>query len=237
MARPSHFGPPTAPSSTASARRALPASRPAAASRGGRWRRRPRSALSKANGRSRASSMRTACGMISAPMPSPGSTSTRWGHGWELLVVRIPCPPASRNTHGIRRRCSASNARMRCAWPRVRPMSSSPSQQQSLAFRLDVEIRLEGAAADGLRHQIDGEFEPFSLLDRLEQRIDQRRIENHQEQPVLLRVGEEDVREARRQDAAEAVLLQGPHRVFAAGAAAEVVPGEQDCWPRHSAAG
>src|SRR2546430_15706495 len=47
-------------------------------------------------------------------------------------------------------------------------------------------------------------------------------------EPVLTAVREEDARERRREDRAEAVLAEGPDRVFARRAAAEVLPGEED---------
>src|SRR2546430_9577667 len=52
--------------------------------------------------------------------------------------------------------------------------------------------------------------------------------EAHGHEPVLTAVREEDVREGRREDRAEAVLAEGPDRVFARRAAAEVLPGEED---------
>src|SRR3989454_3354418 len=52
--------------------------------------------------------------------------------------------------------------------------------------------------------------------------------EAHGHEPVLTAVREEDVRERRREDRAEAVLAEGPDRVFARRAAAEVLPGEED---------
>jgi hypothetical protein len=47
------------------------------------------------------------------------------------------------------------------------------------------------------------------------------------QQALLARVAPEDVREARREDHPEAVILQCPYRMLAGGAGAEVGPGHQ----------
>ena len=52
--------------------------------------------------------------------------------------------------------------------------------------------------------------------------------ELHREHPDLGAVGAEDVREARRDDGAEAVVLERPGGVLARRAAAEVAAGHQD---------
>src|SRR5437763_12917324 len=51
--------------------------------------------------------------------------------------------------------------------------------------------------------------------------------ELHRQQPDLRAVRAEDVREARRDDRPEAVVLQRPWSMLAAGAAAEVAAGDE----------
>src|SRR5207244_4209988 len=50
----------------------------------------------------------------------------------------------------------------------------------------------------------------------------------HGDEPVLTAVREENVRERRSEDRAEAILAEGPDCMFARRAAAEVLPGEED---------
>src|SRR5207244_8566450 len=90
-----------------------------------------------------------------------------------------------------------------------------------------------GAESEAVVHalllEVDGELILAACgLMAAEQLGDLLGQEAHGHEPVLTAVREEDVRERRREDRAEAVLAEGPDRVFARRAAAEVLPGEED---------
>src|SRR5207247_4574174 len=105
------------------------------------------------------------------------------------------------------------------------------SREQHLpAVRLHGERGAEPeAVVHALLFQVDGELILAACgLMATEQLGDLLGQEAHGHEPVLTAVREEDVRERRREDRAEAVLAEGPDRVFARRAAAEVLPGEED---------
>src|SRR6266480_546386 len=105
------------------------------------------------------------------------------------------------------------------------------SREQHLAtVRLHGERGAEPeAVVHALLFQVDGELILTACgLMAAEQLGDLLGQEAHGHEPVLTAVREEDVRERRREDRAEAVLAEGPDRVFARRAAAEVLPGEED---------
>ena len=70
------------------------------------------------------------------------------------------------------------------------------------------------AAGERLRRQIDVQFEGLTL-GLGEQRRHRVFRQRDQQQSVLLRVGEKNVREARRDHATKAVFEQRPHRMLA----------------------
>src|SRR5437870_8498835 len=85
------------------------------------------------------------------------------------------------------------------------------------------------AVVHALLFEIDGELILAACgLMAAEQLGDLLRQESHGDEPVLTAVREEDVRERRREDRAEAVLAEGPDSVLARRAAAEVLPREED---------
>src|SRR5207244_1276789 len=80
------------------------------------------------------------------------------------------------------------------------------------------------AVVHALLFEIDGELILAACgLMAAEQLGDLLRQESHGDEPVLTAVREEDVRERRREDRAEAVLAEGPDSVLARRAAAEVL--------------
>ncbi len=97
-----------------------------------------------------------------------------------------------------------------------------------LAEGIDLELQhLAVGAGHGLRLEVDAQLVARSSLDLLEQLVDFSVAQDDRQQAVLEAVVEEDVGVAGRDDAAKTVLLQGPRRVLAAGAATEVLPGQQ----------
>ncbi len=83
-------------------------------------------------------------------------------------------------------------------------------------------------AHDDLAFQIDGQLVAREGMDLVEQAGDRGLGQHDGQQAVLETVVEEDVCEARRDDGAEAVLVQRPGRVLAARSAAEVLARQQD---------
>ncbi|GBH23829.1 hypothetical protein BvRS1_08780 [Burkholderia vietnamiensis] len=101
-------------------------------------------------------------------------------------------------------------------------------QQTVLAERGDLERILAAVArAHDLRLEVDRQLIAVERVRVVEQVIDLLLGQHDRQQPVLVAVVEEDVGEARRDDRAEAVLLERPRRVLARAAAAEVLAGEQ----------
>ena len=97
-----------------------------------------------------------------------------------------------------------------------------------LAERIDLERVLHAIGADqGLRGEIHGQRIAPGRLALREQRIDFMRGENDRQQSVLEAVVVEDIGEAGGDHRAEAVFVQRPRRVFARGAAAEVLARQQ----------
>src|SRR6185312_10662545 len=94
---------------------------------------------------------------------------------------------------------------------------------------LDVEVhRLLVGRRDGLRRQIDRELVPVVRRDLVEEVVELELLQHDREEPVLEAVVEEDVGERRSDHRLEAVLLERPRRVLARGAAAEVLPRDED---------
>src|SRR5665213_1346468 len=96
------------------------------------------------------------------------------------------------------------------------------SEQAAAELGVDRERHAATGEADLLGLEVD-----LALAGRGE-RADVGLREHHGQQPDLHAVVVEDVAEARRDDGTEAVVLDGPRRVLARGAAAEVAPGGED---------
>ena len=89
---------------------------------------------------------------------------------------------------------------------------------------LGVELERHGAAVEADLERLEVDLG----LARLHQRLDVLLRQHDRQQADLRAVGEEDVGEARGDDRLEAVVLQRPRGVLAAGAAAEVRAGRED---------
>src|SRR5204863_9337595 len=105
-----------------------------------------------------------------------------------------------------------------------------PVQQAVLAERIDVEVHAERLIGGryGLLLEVHHQAEARERIAFVEQAIDFALGEDDREKAVLERVDEEDVGVRRRNYAAEAVIDERPGRMLARGAAAEILPGEQD---------
>ena len=95
-------------------------------------------------------------------------------------------------------------------------------EQATADLVVDLEGDLAPGEADLLREQVD------LALARVRERAAVLVAEHDRQQPDLGAVGVEDVGEARRDERAEAVVLQPPRCVLARGAAAEVLAGDED---------
>src|ERR1019366_7055614 len=97
-----------------------------------------------------------------------------------------------------------------------------PVEQAVADLVIDLEGDVAPGEADLLLEQVDlagaGVGQAAAVLG----------VEHDRQQPDLGAVGVEDVGEARRHDRPEAVVLQAPGSVLARGAAAEVLPGDED---------
>ena len=91
-----------------------------------------------------------------------------------------------------------------------------------LDLGVDLEVGGASGPADLLGRQVD--LRLADLRDRRALLVGQL----HRQQPDLRAVGPEDVGEARRDDRPEAVVLERPGRVLAAGPAAEVAAADED---------
>ena len=101
-------------------------------------------------------------------------------------------------------------------------MSSSPPSRRRLISGSMSNVDLAAVERDDLALQVD------RRLAGLHQRLDVVLRQDHRQQPDLRAVRIEDVRERRRDDRLEAVVLERPRRVLARRAAAEVAPGGED---------
>ena len=88
-------------------------------------------------------------------------------------------------------------------------MSSSPSEQAALDLGVDLEGRPATVPAH-LRH-----IEVDRRVPGGHHRADVVLGQHHRQEPDLRAVGIEDVREARRDDRLEAIVLERPRRVLA----------------------
>src|SRR5438105_4784517 len=151
--------------------------------------------------------------MISGPMPSPGRTAT--------LILEVP---------GMLR----FSPRLELAdLVRVAQREADlvePVQQAVLAERIDVEVHAERLIGRryGLLLEVDHQAEARECIALVEQAIDLALGEDDRQKAVLERVDEEDVGGRRRNYTAKAVIDERPGRMLARGAAAEILPGEQD---------
>ena len=129
-----------------------------------------------------------------------------------------------------RRSRFASNARIASACCSVRPMSSRPFSRQCLrkGSTSKPKRKLPSAEAHRLPLEVDGQREAGERPHRVEQPVDRGLGQHDRQQAVLVAVVEEDVGVRRRDQRPEAVVGQRPGRVLARAAAAEVAPREQD---------
>src|SRR3954468_9532779 len=217
----SYFQSPTAPNSTASASFA---SFSVASGRGWPWRSYatpPTSANSSSNFRSRTFRTLTASSTISVPMPSPGRTAIFISLGGCGLLERVREP-------GLRRQA------LRFV---LLDLVGLEQREADVVEAVHEAVAAEGLHLEGdlfalrlddhLAVQVDGQLVAGEGVDFVEQRRDGLLRQHDGQQAVLERVVEEDVGEARGDQRAKAVLLDGPGSVFARGAAAEVAAGEQ----------
>src|SRR6185312_4194865 len=201
----SYFGPPTAPSSTASA-----ACASSTVDGGNGWPAvswpappiAPRAFSIGSPSAASTSSTRSASRTISGPMPSPGRIAifTRRALQPRLLgeMPRLECA----NLVGV----------LECPADVVPPV-----KQAALAERIDVEMERQRAirVPYGLLLEIDSQRVTRERGDVGEQPVDARVGQHDREQPVLEAVVEKDVRIRRRDQRAEAVIRERPRRVLA----------------------
>jgi hypothetical protein len=110
-----------------------------------------------------------------------------------------------------------------------KPDIVEPFHQAALAERVDVELDHAAIrASDLLRAKVDGDHRVGAARGIVDQLIDLLLRERDRQDAVLEAVVVEDVGEGRRDDAAEAEIEQRPWRVLAGGAAAEILPCDQD---------
>ena len=93
---------------------------------------------------------------------------------------------------------------------------------------VDLEWQRHVAAGHGALAQVHGHLAARLLLQQLPQQLHGLLRHDGRQHAVLGGVAVEDVRKARGDDHAEAVVVQGPYRVLAGGTDAEVRPGHQD---------
>src|SRR3954451_21923356 len=208
----SHLGPPSAPRKTASeALTAAIASSVIATP----WRSiaaPPAGCSSKLRSSATAFRTWTAAAATSGPIPSPGRRAM-FGISWGTLQIQ------SDRTGALTLRLVGVDVRS----PLERERDVVEAVEQPVPA---VGVELERDRAPGEAHL--ERLEVDLGLPRLHQRAHLRFCEHDRQQADLGAVGEEDVREARRDDRLEPVVLERPGRVFAAGPAAEVRPGGQD---------
>src|SRR5688572_5792048 len=151
--------------------------------------------------------------MISGPMPSPGRTATFTSEVPGVLRFALRLEGAD--------------------FVRVAQREADlvePVQQAVLAERIDLEAHsfLAVDGRDRLLLEVHDKSETGKSRAVIEQAIDLGLGENHGQEAIFERVGEEDIGERRRDHAAKAVVHQRPGRVLARGAAAEVPARKQD---------
>src|SRR5690606_8804775 len=101
-------------------------------------------------------------------------------------------------------------------------------EQAVLAEGIDFEgVLLAVRTGNALRSQIDGQLVTLGGFGLLEQLVDLILFQYDRQQAVLEAVVVEDVGKARRDDGAEAILVQRPRRMFARRATAEVLTRQQ----------
>src|SRR3954468_12820236 len=101
--------------------------------------------------------------------------------------------------------------------------------QAVLAERIDLELdRAAIGAADFLGAEVDAERRVGAALGVIEQLVEVGLRDSDRQDAVLEAVVVEDVAERGRDHAANAEIEQRPGRMLAAGAAAEIVAGDQD---------
>ena len=112
----------------------------------------------------------------------------------------------------------------------VRPISSRPFEQARAVGGGDLESDVRAArAADALRHQIDRERRgAIGGDDAGGEGVGVLGGEHDRQQAVLQAILAIDIGKALRDDDADIVRQHAPHRRFARGAGAEIVPGHQN---------
>src|SRR5690554_432796 len=238
----SHFGPPTAPSRMASDWRARSRVSSAngtpylsrAAPPSSSW----LSSISRPYFSSAACSTLTASVMISGPMPSPGRTRI-------FLDMFVPSQkrlmahgrreprPCRESLDGAEQPGLAGTMTGLEGLDGVRVLQRQADvvqavEQAVLAEGIHLEAVLHAVrTGHGLRLEVDGQLIALVGLGLLEQGVDFFFFQHDRQQAVLEAVVVEDVGEARRDDGAEAVLVQRPGGVLAGRTAAEVLAGQQ----------
>src|SRR3954454_6431151 len=148
----------------------------------------------------------------SGPMPSPGRRTMWW-------AMRL-----GRHLGGDG---TAALARGLVGGDRVLLLQRQPDVVQAVDQAvMDVAVQVEGDLLAVEAHDLVGQVDlAFAVThDRRDDLLGQ----HDRQQADLRAVGVEDVGEARRDDRAEAVVLQAPRGVLARGAAAEVLTRDED---------
>jgi len=102
-------------------------------------------------------------------------------------------------------------------------------EQAMPAERFDLErVAQARVIDDGAAFQVGRESIAFAGLAAAEQLVDLPFIKPHGQQAVLEAVAVEDVGEARREDCAKAIILQGPGRMLATRSAAKIAPRQKN---------
>src|SRR5512147_1537966 len=230
----SHFGPPTAPSRTASAASAsaivlsvigtpcasieAPPTSPCETSK-------PMPRL-----RSSHSMTRRTSAITSGPMPSPARINSR------LLSDIPPSPlpliaddPFSQRQPGSLRALLRLERRDLVGLAQRQADIVESAEQARLAERIDLEVdRAAVGQCDLLPVQIDGEDRIAALLGRRHEGIHPLARQEDGQNAILEAIVKEDVGKTRSDNAADAEVEQRPRRVLARRATAEVLAGNKD---------